>query len=61
MAGLFRGGRDSRLEKTQSEPDPVRRTIDKRRGAASLAVTGTGRGFNLGVDLSKFEIERLGK
>lgn len=31
------------------------------KGEVSLAVTGTGRGFNLGVDLSKFEIERLGK
>nr|WP_063570523.1 hypothetical protein [Luteibacter rhizovicinus] len=31
------------------------------KGEVSLAVTGTGRGFNLGVDLSKFEIERIGK
>ncbi|MET0935143.1 MAG: hypothetical protein ABWX83_04090 [Luteibacter sp.] len=29
------------------------------KGEVSLAVTGTGRGFNLGVDLSKFEIEKL--
>jgi hypothetical protein len=29
------------------------------KGEVSLAVTGTGRGFNLGVDLSKFEIEPL--
>ncbi|WP_448102759.1 hypothetical protein [Luteibacter jiangsuensis] len=31
------------------------------KGEVSLAVTGTGRGINLGVDVSKFEIERLGK
>lgn len=31
------------------------------KGEVSLAVTGTGRGFNLGVDLSKFEIEPIGK
>ena len=29
------------------------------KGEVSLAITGTGRGFNLGVDLSRFEIERL--
>ena len=29
------------------------------KGEVSLAITGTGRGFNLGVDLSKFEIERI--
>jgi len=29
------------------------------KGEVSLAITGTGRGFNLGVDLSKFEIEPL--
>lgn len=29
------------------------------KGEVSLAITGTGRGFNLGVDLSKFEIEAL--
>lgn len=28
------------------------------KGEVSLAVTGTGRGFNLGVDVSKFEIAR---
>ena len=31
------------------------------KGEVSLAITGTGRGFNLGVDLSKFEIEPLGE
>ena len=29
------------------------------KGEVSLAITGTGRGFNLGVDLSKFEIEKI--
>jgi major membrane immunogen (membrane-anchored lipoprotein) len=28
------------------------------KGEVSLAVTGVGRGFNLGVDVSKFEISR---
>ena len=38
MTGRFRGGRDSRLENPQSEPDPVRRTIGKRtRSGPSLA------------------------
>ena len=37
MAGRFRGGRDSRLENPRSKPDPARRAISKRRGAASLA------------------------
>jgi hypothetical protein len=31
------------------------------KGEVSLAITGVGRGINLGVDLSKFEIERLGR
>jgi hypothetical protein len=29
------------------------------KGEVSLAITGVGRGFNLGVDLSRFEIEKL--
>lgn len=29
------------------------------KGEVSLAISGTGRGFNLGVDLSKFEIEQV--